>query len=303
MLRWRLLLGSLIIAALVGLCWLDAKGEAGGFVAGVWLLPVAMVASLLATQELLNLLSAAGMQPVPWVIHLANLLLVAGVWPRHLQDFVPFSSEPGIFQRIVASPTSLLFTLGILLLAIFLAEILRYRKSGGAAVNVAGGVFALIYIGMMLRTAVSLRMNWGLAALASWIVVVKLGDTGAYAVGRLIGRYKIVPLVSPGKTFEGAVGSLAFSCLGSWLMFGWILPRVAGESFGKPSWSWLAFGLLVGAAGMLGDLAESLLKRDAGRKDSSDWLPGFGGVLALLDSLLLSVPLVWICWATGLVGR
>ena len=303
MLRWRLLLGSLIIAALVGLCWLEAKGEAGGIAAGVWLLPVAMVASLLATQELLNLLSAAGMKPVPWLIHLANLLLVAGQWLQHRQDFIQFSSEPGIYQRIVASSTSLVFTLGILTLAIFLAETVRYRKSGGAAMNIAGGVLALLYVGTMLRIAVSLRMNWGLAALVSWIVVVKFGDTGAYAIGRLIGRHKIVPLVSPGKTLEGAVGSLVFSCLGSWLMFGWILPRMAGESIAAPSWSWLAFGLLVRAAGMLGDLAESLLKRDAGRKDSSDWLPGFGGVLDVLDSLLLSAPLAWFCWAAGLVGR
>jgi phosphatidate cytidylyltransferase len=69
-----------------------------------------------------------------------------------------------------------------------------------------------------------------------------------------------------------------------------------------PWWGWIAFGLLVGGAGMVGDLAESLLKRDVGRKDSSTWMPGFGGVLDVLDSLLLSAPVAWACWAFGLVG-
>jgi phosphatidate cytidylyltransferase len=304
MLRWRLLLGSLIIAALAGLCWLDANGEARGLVPGVCLLPLAMVVCLLATQEMLKLLAAGGMRPIPWVIHLANLLLVASEWPRHPEIFAHLGWDEEICQRIFASPTSLVFTLGILTLAVFLAEICRYRKAGGAAANIAGGMLALVYVGVMLRTAVSLRMNWGVAALASWIVVVKLGDTGAYIVGRLIGRHKIVPLVSPGKTLEGALGSLGFSCLGAWLMFQWILPLTAGESLAVDTWwRWLAFGLLVGAAGMLGDLAESVLKRDAGRKDSSDWLPGFGGVLDLMDSLLLSAPIAWFCWAAGLVGR
>ena len=70
----------------------------------------------------------------------------------------------------------------------------------------------------------------------------------------------------------------------------------------SPWWGWIAFGLLVGGAGMVGDLAESLLKRDVGRKDSSTWMPGFGGVLDVLDSLLLSAPVAWACWAFGLVG-
>jgi phosphatidate cytidylyltransferase len=65
---------------------------------------------------------------------------------------------------------------------------------------------------------------------------------------------------------------------------------------------WLIYGILLGGAGMLGDLAESLLKRDVGRKDSSDWLPGFGGVLDIVDSLLLAAPVAWACWRFGLVG-
>jgi phosphatidate cytidylyltransferase len=109
----------------------------------------------------------------------------------------------------------------------------------------------------------------------------------------------MAPLISPGKTIEGAVGALATACLAAWIMICHVLPL----SKPGPWWGWIAFGLLVGAAGILGDLAESLLKRDAGRKDSSTWLPGFGGVLDIIDSLLLSAPVAWFCWASGLVGR
>ena len=146
--------------------------------------------------------------------------------------------------------------------------------------NLAAGIFALVYVGLMLWFAVQLRIVWGVGALAAWVIVVKMGDTGAYTVGRLIGRHKMAPLISPGKTIEGRdrrpglrlprlLGGVPVDCS---LAFT-IRRHVA------PWWGWLAFGLLVGGAGMMGDLAESLLKRDVGVKDSSTWMPGFGGVL------------------------
>jgi phosphatidate cytidylyltransferase len=186
----------------------------------------------------------------------------------------------------------------------FVAEMYRYRKPGGNIANLAAAVFTLVYVGFMLSFAVQLRVWWGMAALASWIIVVKMGDIGAYIVGRLIGRHKMAPLISPGKTIEGAMGALAFSYLGSWLTFRWLVPVLMPELFDPhPWWGWIAFGLLAGTAGMFGDLFESLLKRDVGRKDSSTWLPGFGGVLDIIDSLLLSAPVACFCWAFGLVGR
>jgi phosphatidate cytidylyltransferase len=134
--------------------------------------------------------------------------------------------------------------------------------------------------------------------------VVKMGDIGAYAIGRLIGRHKLAPRLSPGKTIEGVVGALAFSCLASWAVFRWLTPVWTPSSVRPgPWWGWIAFGLVVSVAGIVGDLAESLLKRDVGLKDSSHWLPGFGGVLDMLDSLLLSAPVAWLLWATGMVGR
>jgi phosphatidate cytidylyltransferase len=266
---------------------------------------LALIVSVLATQEVLGLLAAAGMRPVPWLAYVGNMLLIAYEWAM-------LYGADSLVRAGRGETDAFLFWLlhllamapGLLLFAVVIAEMCRYRSPGGAIANLAGSLLAFLYIGIMLKFAVSLRMDWGMGALAAWIIVVKMGDTGAYTVGRLIGRHKLVPLISPGKTVEGAVGDLVFSWLGSWLVFRWLLPLSAPEAVGPgPWWGWIVFGLLVGTAGMVGDLAESLLKRDVGRKDSSDWLPGFGGVLDILDSLLLSAPVAYYCWASGLVGR
>ena len=113
----------------------------------------------------------------------------------------------------------------------------------------------------------------------------------------------MAPSLSPNKTIEGAIGALVVACLTSWATFRWLLPSPTGpEVAGEPSQGWVLFGLLIGVAGIVGDLAESLLKRGAARKDSSDWMPGFGGVLDLLDSVLLAAPVAYVCWALGLVA-
>ncbi len=131
-----------------------------------------------------------------------------------------------------------------------------------------------------------------------------MGDIGAYTVGRLIGRTRLSPTISPGKTVEGAFGAIVFACAGAYISFNVILQLLPSRlplNPGIPG-GWLVFGLAMAVAGMVGDLAESLLKRDVGVKDSSSWMPGFGGVLDILDSLLLSAPIAWLLWALGVVG-
>jgi phosphatidate cytidylyltransferase len=312
MLRWRLLLGTLIIAALVGLGWLDYHTNA----AGLWLLPVAAVATILATREILDLAALAQLRPFRPMVYVGNLLLLTSswivIWLECTNRGLPlnwYTDGPAHLWSILAT----LPALGMAVLLIFLAEMDRYEKPGGNLANLAAGVFALIYVGLMMTFAVQLRLVWGIGALASWIVVVKMGDTGAYVVGRLIGRHKMSPRISPGKTVEGAVGALVFSCIGAWATFGWLIPYLDSGTLDSPlswswivstlSWRWVAYGVLVGVAGMIGDLAESLLKRDVGVKDSSTWLPGFGGALDIVDSLLLSAPVAWSCWIFGIVGQ
>jgi phosphatidate cytidylyltransferase len=134
--------------------------------------------------------------------------------------------------------------------------------------------------------------------LVSLIAVVKMGDSGAYTVGRLIGRHKMAPVLSPGKTWEGVAGAIGFAMLGAWMVFR-LMPGSSTRT--EFRWQWLVYGAIVGVAGLIGDLAESLIKRDAGRKDSSTWMPGFGGILDVLDSILFAAPIAWILWAIELV--
>lgn len=293
MLSWRLLLGTLIIGALAGLCWLDHHSASPG----IWLMPLAVAFALLASGEVLYLANAGGMQPLPWAVYLGNLGLVLSNWASW---FRPGAHQAG--SGTVALDW-VLFALGAGVLLIFLGEMQRYQKPGRTLVHLAAAVFGLVYVGVLLSFVVELRMTWGIGALASLVIVVKLGDIGAYTVGRLIGRHKLAPVLSPGKTIEGAFGALALACLGSWATFHWLVPALMPNAPPTLWWGWIGFGLLVGIAGLLGDLAESLIKRDVGCKDSSQWLPGFGGVLDILDSILLAAPVAWLCWATGLVAH
>ncbi|MEI8234402.1 MAG: phosphatidate cytidylyltransferase [Verrucomicrobiota bacterium] len=121
------------------------------------------------------------------------------------------------------------------------------------------------------------------------IVVTKFSDMGAYLTGSLIGRHKMVPLISPKKTWEGFVGAMAFSLLGSYGMFG-LMPH----HLSRLNWTHATLlGLLLGFAAIVGDLAESILKRSTDTKDSGSFLPGIGGALDLIDSLLFTAPLLF----------
>jgi phosphatidate cytidylyltransferase len=295
MLRWRILLGTLIVAALVALGWLDARAATPG----LWLVPALVAFTVLGTAEVLRLARAAGARPLAWPVYAGNLAIVLANWvSRGLSGAPENAAWPASWAY---SPWSL-FALAAAVLLVLVGEILRYEKPGGVTTNVSLAVFALVYVGVMLDFAVRIRLAWGVGAVASWIIVVKMGDTGAYTVGRLVGRHKLSPRISPGKTIEGAIGAIALACAASWATFRWLVPAGAiGDGVPRLGVGWLIYGALLGVGGILGDLAESLIKRDVGCKDSSTWMPGFGGILDVLDSLLLTAPLAWFCWAIGWV--
>jgi phosphatidate cytidylyltransferase len=274
----------------------------------VVLFPVAVAAVLLASGEILILERAAGLQPPAWVVYAGNLLLllagwVPAVWWQQASGAVEAGSVLGAEALSVGRQGALLALAAGVILA-FVGEMWRYRHPGDVTRNLAGTTLGLFYVGVLLVFVAHLRLAFGIGALASLVIVVKMCDTGAYTVGRLVGRHKMAPVLSPGKTWEGAAGGLAFACLGAWATFRWLVPVLEPQGTAPGAWwGWILFGLVVGGAGMLGDLAESLLKRDAGRKDSSDWLPGFGGVLDILDSILLAAPVAYGCWwALSLFG-
>jgi phosphatidate cytidylyltransferase len=117
-------------------------------------------------------------------------------------------------------------------------------------------------------------------------------DTGAYAFGRMFGRHKLIPSVSPGKTIEGAIGGVVTAVIIAWLYVAFVLKPYAHLSM-LPVWT-IVFAIVISIVGQTGDLAESLFKRDAGVKDSSTLLPGHGGILDRFDSLLFVLPAAYL---------
>ena len=192
-------------------------------------------------------------------------------------------------------------------LLVVLEEFRSYRGPGSIGERLARSVFAIAYLGL-LSFAIQLRdlgeEPLGFWAVISLILVVKMSDIGAYTVGKLIGRHKIAPQLSPGKTWEGVLGGVLFACGSSYFFFHNLLPQLVSGQEPMPASDagWAVYGVLLTFSGLAGDLAESLLKRDASRKDSSDWMPGFGGVLDLLDSILAAAPVAYLCWVANLVG-
>jgi phosphatidate cytidylyltransferase len=321
MLHWRLILGTILIAAFAGLCRLDHTA----WLPGTWLMPLAVALAIFSAVELSQLMEAGGTPPRAWIVYCGNALIVLSNWvPAVLAKWNLWESSGDgrlSWQQSMALTAWPLAALTVCTLALFVNEMCLFQKPGRAITNMAASFFSLIYVGLLFSFLIQIRLAWGVGALVSLIIVVKLADTGAYLVGHLIGRHKMTPVLSPGKTIEGGVGAILFACLGAWLSYCFIFPAI--NVFSMPSepcwcdklleltkghngntaciqswlcWAWIPYGILVGTAGILGDLAESLIKRDAGCKNSSDWMPGFGGVLDILDSLLFAAPAGWIFW-------
>jgi phosphatidate cytidylyltransferase len=286
LLRWRLVLGALFIAGVAGLVWLDFHSHPG-----TWLLPLAMLVGVGGAREIVTLLARAGYRPLASIIYGGSLLVIAS-------NAIPLFLLPTHDDFPTEQLGWPLLAFALAMMAAFVGEMSRYRRPGGVIVNVALATFGVAYVGVLLSFAVQLRVLGGpvtgMVYLIALVLVAKLADIGAYAVGRLLGRHKMAPVLSPGKTVEGACGAIVFACLGAWLAFHY-LPLWLDCNRPQHSSGWLLFGLVVGGAGILGDLAESLIKRDLGAKDSSDWLPGFGGVLDMVDSILYTAPVAYLC--------
>lgn len=195
----------------------------------------------------------------------------------------------------------LLGCLTALHLAVILWEMAWFVGPDRCTERMALTWFILGYLGLLPCFFTQLRWLYdagdarGTTALALAIFVPKGCDIGAYITGRLLGRHKMTPILSPKKTWEGAGGGLLFAVL---VALG--IDRLGSAPVIGACWGWaIVFGILVGAAGMLGDLAESLLKRDCQKKDASAAVPGFGGVLDVVDSVLFAAPVVYGCLYFG----
>jgi len=297
---WRVVVGTTLTLVLLGVFYVDFLLEKLIAIPGVALFPVLMIFAILATREILELTVAGGVKPIPWVVYGTCVIVITSSWITPLW----YRFARTLYERWHTSPSDwILFALAAGMILVFIAEMRRYTRPGGVTVNVAASVLAMLYVGLLFSFLVQIRLIWGLRALLATLVVVKLGDTGAFLLGKTLGRRKLAPGLSPKKTIEGAVGAVLFSCVGAFLMLDVFFPEpTVPVSVVPPTWGWLAFGILLGVFGILGDLAESLIKRDVARKDSSRLIPGLGGVLDVVDSVLLASPVAYACWAFGLVA-
>jgi len=303
----RATVATLLTAVFAALAWADATGVAGVAPAW-WLLPVLVAFAVGGVNELVHLFSARGLLMPSWTLRAGVVAMFMAV-ALGVQAFVADAGSAAVRAAPVASLSWALGAFAAAAGCLVMLEILGYRPQGRSLDRLTAGVFILAYLGVPMAFMVSLRLvclenlgpeqrgpeHLGIVPLLSMVAAVKAGDIAAYIVGSIIGTTKMAPLVSPGKTWEGAVASLGGAVAASWLVLhglGLDLPL-------RPWGGWATFGLLVGAAGMVGDLAESLIKREAGAKDSGRSLGGLGGVLDLVDSLLFAAPVAWALWVAG----
>lgn len=234
---------------------------------GLWFLGLIMLVGALAGWEFYALVRRSGQLPLHWLGIVAILACVASAyWP--------------------GSPALLLVLTAFILISLILT---LFRHDTQPAAGWAWTVAGALYLGVLLNHFVALRnLPQGLAWLAVAVLLTWTNDSAAYFVGRAVGRHKFWPRHSPKKTWEGVFGGLLFAVLvGAILGALWL---------GLPWWNGALLGAAISVTGPLGDLAESMFKRQFGAKDSGNLIPGHGGAWDRIDSLLFVVPTVFY-WA------
>jgi len=238
---------------------------------------------------------------VPFVIFIGVLVAIG------LREFFAMAAAKGIetwhgaamaFGVLMAaaawrSPLMLdaALVLGVIVLA--WGQVLRNQVCLNALSVTLWGLF---YVGWMPAHFIMLRTqtgDLGPSLVTLLIVVVALSDSGAYFVGKSMGKHKLSPVISPNKTWEGAVGGIIFAVIGA--AAAWYVDRHT-DLVPMPGWSLWEYtltGILLAIAGQIGDLVESMMKRDAGVKDSGNLLPGHGGVLDRCDGYLFAGPMLY----------
>ncbi len=277
MLRTRLWMGSILVGLAILL-----------LLEGRWFTPwfpifavAYFAASFLALRELIGLMPATQRPHAPLALGVGMAMAVAN-WLPHLPIDVKTDVWP-LLLGLLAAGTILAF----------LDEMRRFTGPGNITQRLALTAFAWVYLGLLPSCLAQLRwLPQSTAALALAVFVPKCNDIGAYftgkfLTGKLLGRTPMTPLLSPKKTWQGLAGGMLASVA---VTYGIDAYFDVFANHGQR----IGFALTVGVAGVLGDLAESLLKRNLITKDASQAVPGFGGVLDVIDSLLFAAPVVWL---------
>lgn len=325
MLRDRIRSSLIIVSILAVLLWLDYSFPLEG-AAGLWLLPLMGLFAGGTAFELAGMMKTSG-HPIHRRVAVTGgvvIALSAAIPMLWAGSGYPDDCPVGRLGWIMLMTMATVF-------AVLITEMRAYcqdpnQPQGTTIRRTCASVFASVYVGLPFAMMVALRglhqdtlgQTYGLAALLTSIFVIKASDMGAYFTGRALGRNKLIPKLSPGKTIEGAVGGVLASTLAAYLCLKFIFPKViaaaasASESADAPGSDpsllaipivgALVLGPVLAISGMIGDLAESLFKRDCAVKDSGGLLPGLGGVWDVTDSLIAGSVPAFFCFAAGVGG-
>jgi len=280
MLRYRLLFGTLMTAFFMAVVifdgWLDGSLTASTAddkpIQGTVLCILIALLVIPAQFELSKLSAAKNLKIFVPVSTIASILFATyRYWQQEYWH-----------QFLVIRPeTYLIFLSVFVMLSLLLYQYISYGTSGVLA-NCGANYFSILYLGLLSSFFVAMRLEFGLWALLMFVFVVKCADIGAYAIGTSFGKHKFSPKISPSKSWEGMAGAIGTA----------VIVAIGFAVCCDIMVWWLAaiFGLCFAFIGQIGDLVESMMKRDAEQKDSSNNVPGFGGILDVIDSLLVAAP-------------
>lgn len=252
----------LFIWILGGLLWFHA-----GFIFFL------MVAAVAGSYEVTRALGKAGLQAVFMPIAIGSPLILAGSYIA--------ASRGGQ----LGGAATVLAGLALMVIATLVARLRGPVR--GFMKDAAASVFTIGYLPLLLSTlTLLLAQPDGHLRVIYYFILVPCSDTGAYAVGSLLGKHKLAPHISPGKTWEGFAGAVVLTAIVGAI----VGPLLIGASW----WAGAIIGVLLSVSATIGDLVESMIKRDAGLKDMSNLIPGHGGAMDRLDSLLVAAPMAWL---------
>ncbi len=258
-------------------------------VGGVGILILLLFILPLGTQEVARLFTAENVQPYRFISAAGSGSLVLHA----------FMTQFPAFQPVAAS------SLAFIIVFVMLFAALRRaweKQTQGAIVAMAGTVLSTLYLGGLGWFLMALRVKHSFKAsgvqgdtiiIVMILLAVKFTDVGAFFGGKTFGRHKMIPWLSPGKTWEGLFCGLVTAGLVGMAL----APRINPPVYPLPWWKGFIFGVVIGGIGQLGDLLESLMKRDAEVKDSGKLIPGFGGILDVIDSPLLAAPFAYLMFS------
>jgi phosphatidate cytidylyltransferase len=198
-----------------------------------------------------------------------------------------------IFDAPAKAPDLLLATMALFVIAVLVSQTFRFQKDfakmlTGTGVTILGVLYVAFLGGFLISTRVGFELHPNLSThlLCYFFLILMGSDAGAYFAGKALGKHKLIPTISPGKTWEGLIGGIVAAAGAGALATFWFFPELPYK-FSIP------LAVVMAGVGVLGDLAESAMKRGAGAKDAANILPGHGGLLDRLDSLLFNAPILY----------